>query len=121
MKYEFEDWEIWNGGKTPCSPDTQVQVQRRKESRLAAEKNTVWKGEDLTWPHRGDGDDIIAFRRVKEPEKVTLYAYRNKYDNNFYFTYFDNGTDTHKITFDCYDEKLTNPIIEYMDRGLSDG
>ena len=65
MTYEFEPWEIWNGGECPC-PGEMVQVHLRSWTRQDAEESDVF--DSWEWRHTNMSYDIIAFRRVKRIE-----------------------------------------------------
>lgn len=92
MGLEFHPWEIWNGGEFPYEPQ-RVQTQRCSETRLQAQMKDVWHSSVLVW----DDGNIIAFRRVKQPETVTLTGYHST--SGWIFAAAKSESDTHKLTF----------------------
>lgn len=110
--YEFHPWEIWNGGECPC-PDEMVQVQLFHQDRKQAENNLVCpaagKSRTAYAPFAWDWTEpvdthgrIIAFRRVKKPETVTLYG--ASYFSVWGFKRDPWEFDTHKLTFNVDSE-----------------
>jgi hypothetical protein len=65
---EDDEWKSWNGGKSPVSGTTPVEVQMRDGFyHMAKARDVFWGREDGNKPH-----DIIAYRAIKY---IDLSAY----------------------------------------------
>lgn len=61
MTPDAEGWITWGGGVCPVAPETLVDVRFRDGYNSTAQAARTW-----SWRQDGDGDDIIAYRIVKE-------------------------------------------------------
>lgn len=106
MKYEFHPWEIWNGGECPC-PGELVQIQFAWNKRADVIVSEPDYAEDWCWE---EGGGIIAFRRVKKPETVTLHG--GKYSWGWCLNTQKGPEDTHLLIFEVVNGEPVNPRFE---------
>ena len=70
----YSEWKIHNGGPCPVPKGTQVQIQTRDESRIAAEFSPACLASNLIWCECGV-DTIIAYRIVEDERWVVVSAF----------------------------------------------